>query len=172
MPYPDWAAEVDRSGDGSVRHFMTEPHTPAAIQFAATVPRWAYATDSLKEGIWRQDRAIALSSRYIQTNASHLLRYLTFDIDWPGAYFAASDGILPPPNWIAEDRQNGRAHLGYELAAPVAKSDAARVGPLRYLAAVERGMTRRLEADPGYAGFVTKNPLSQHWRTTWLSVST
>ena len=167
MTPPDFTA-VGNGPCGECRgHPVTGCYNLQAKQFAGAIPRRPYATDNPKEGIWRQNRAAALLSRYIQANASHLLRYIVMDVDRPGAYFAARDAILPAPNWIAENRDNGRAHLAYELAAPVTRSDAGHIAPLRYLAAVERGLTRRLEADPGYAGLVTKNPLHPDWRTGW-----
>ena len=43
---------------------------------------------------------------------------------------------------------------------PVHDRYAARQAPLRYLADVEHGMSRRLGADPSYAGVIVKNPLS------------
>ena len=42
---------------------------------------------------------------------------------------------------------------------------AARLKPLRYAAAVQRGMCAALGADRGYAGLVTKNPLHPRWQT-------
>ena len=103
-------------------------HDRQAERFAAAIPVRAYATNDLEEGIWKQDRAAALQSRYVQPNASKFVRYLCFDVDNPGAVFAARDGLLPPPTWTAENRANGLAHLGYELAVPVSKSNASRTG--------------------------------------------
>jgi len=137
------------------------------MRFEAAVPRVAYATDNLAKGISRQNRSAALEARYIQPNARYLIRYLIFDVDRPGAYFAACDAMLPPPHWIAENRENGRAHLAYELADPVPISDLARRAPMRFLAAIKCGFTRRLGADRGFVGLITKNPVHSHWRTEW-----
>ncbi len=38
---------------------------------------------------------------------------------------------------------------------------------MRYLAAVENSMIALMEADPGYSGLITKNPIHSHWRTYW-----
>jgi hypothetical protein len=38
---------------------------------------------------------------------------------------------------------------------------------MRYLAAVEAAMRAKLEADPGYSGLITKNPMHKAWRTFW-----
>ena len=70
------------------------------------------------------------------------------DCDHDAAVFSYDDGPLPPPNIITLIPDNGRGHLNYRLRAPVAKTDAARDRPLRYLAAIETCMIRRLDADP------------------------
>ena len=63
--------------------------------------------------------------------------------------------------------RTGHAHSAYLMAAPVATHSAARLEPLRFYAAVERGIARRLEADRQFAGLITKNPLHPHWRVEW-----
>jgi hypothetical protein len=50
---------------------------------------------------------------------------------------------------------------------PVAAHDAARQKPLKLLAAVERGLVRRLAADRAYSGLLAKNPLHPHWKVEW-----
>jgi hypothetical protein len=39
-----------------------------------------------------------------------------------------------------------------------------RLEPLRYLCAVEAAFRARLDADPGFSGLITKNPLHPMWR--------
>jgi hypothetical protein len=41
---------------------------------------------------------------------------------------------------------------------------------MRYLAAVEAAMRAKLDADPGYSGLITKNPMHKSWRTFWHPV--
>lgn len=50
---------------------------------------------------------------------------------------------------------------------PVARHSAARVSPLRFFAAVERGIGHRIGADPRYTGLIAKNPLHSDWRAYW-----
>ncbi|MGN5174429.1 replication initiation protein, partial [Aeromonas sp. 102P] len=71
------------------------------------------------------------------------------------------------PHWIAINPENGNYHLGYLLAAPVARTNAARLKPLRYLAAIEHVLAKRLGADMGYVGLITKNPVHSDWWTVW-----
>lgn len=71
---------------------------------------------------------------------------------------------LPVPTFIAVDRDNTRAHVGYALSSPVCTTDAARIGPMQYLAAVEYAYTAKIRADFAFSGPVSKNPLHPHWR--------
>ena len=120
------------------------------------LPRQPYASDNLEQdGIWRQSQRDAIRCKHIQHNGD-LVTWLTFDCDYDATAFSHRDVLVPPPNIITLNPDNGRGHLSYRLLAPVAKTDAARDRPLRYLAAIETGMTRRLDADPGCAGLVTK----------------
>jgi len=128
------------------------------------VPQRPYVSDDLRDGVWQTKKWPGLRLRYVQANGV-MIWCLIFDCDHDAAFTAAEDGILPPPNLVAMNPDNGRGHLTYLLDAPVPRTDAARVGPLRYLAMIERGMTRRLDADIGFAGLITKNPLHAEWRT-------
>ncbi len=150
--------------------FTASPATTQLVllDFETNLPRQPYASDNLEqEGIWRQSQHDALRCKHIQHNGGRVT-WLTFDCDHEAAAFSHRDGLLPPPNIITLNPDNGRGHLSYRLVAPVAKTDAAREKPLRYLAAIETGMTRRLDADPGYVGLVTKNPLHPDFRTCVL----
>nr|WP_323368286.1 replication initiation protein [Aeromonas hydrophila] len=77
---------------------------------------------------------------------------------------------LPAPHWISVNRTNGHAHIGYMLATPVARTSAARQKPLRYLAAIEHVLAKRLGADMGYSGLITKNPTHSDWLTVWHQI--
>jgi hypothetical protein len=87
--------------------------------------------------------------------------WLDFDIDRPDAYFAAEDGNVPPFNFVAVNPKNGHAHGVYLLAKPVHKFSAARRKPIDWAAAIERGIRRRLEADPAYSGISREEPVAR-----------
>lgn len=70
---------------------------------------------------------------------------------------------VPAPSWVALSPDKNSAHVGFELAIPVARHEHARLHPIRYLQAVERGLIEKMHGDPGYAGFLCKNPLSPAW---------
>ncbi len=71
----------------------------------------------------------------------------------------------PQPNRLVINQKNGHAHALYFLAAGVCRTSAARLKPLRYLSALEGALCRQLDADPSFAGLVTKNPLHDSWET-------
>lgn len=108
--------------------------------------------------------------RYIQANPPWLRSWLIFDVDRPGAALAWDDAHLPEPYWTSQNPENGHAHLCYGLDSPVLLGHHDRQRPMRYLAAVETAMRTKLEADPGYSGLITKNPMHKVWRTFWHPV--
>lgn len=102
---------------------------------------------------------------YIQHNPPCFISSLVFDVDRNDAYFAWSDANLPQPNWIAKNKKNGHAHLGYLLAAPVCTTHRAKQKIIEYAAKIEQGYSLALGADRGYSGLITKNPCHSTWDT-------
>ena len=100
----------------------------------------------------------------IQVNPPYLVNYLVFDIDQSDAYFAWFDAGLPPPTWIAKNPKNGHCHICYELKTAVCKTANAHLKPLRYLASIEYTYAKKLGADLGYVGLLTKNPVDRDWQ--------
>jgi hypothetical protein len=68
---------------------------------------------------------------------------------------------------VAVNPANGHALTAYLLRNPVHNFAGSRGSPLHYMAAVQRGLRRRLEADPRYVGLVAKNPYHPAWRVEW-----
>lgn len=122
-------------------------------------------SDDLNHGLWRASLDDALKQPYIQANPQRRIWALLFDVDRELAALSWEDARLPPPTWTAMNPKNGHAHLAYMLKAPVAKSDAARLKPLRLLARIQHAMTHALGADRGYTGLITKTPTYEGWRT-------
>ena len=129
---------------------------------------WPSATDNLAKGTYRQPRPRALQRRYIQANPSALLTSLVIDVDHEDALLRTLDTSrgIPVPSYIAQS-PSGRAHVGYVLEAPVCRTNSARLEPIKFAARVEAGLVNALDADRGYAGFLTKNPIHDHWDTFW-----
>jgi len=115
-------------------------------------------------------KQIALKFPYISVNPPKLKLWLPFDIDKEGGGLAWENAGLAMPNVSIVNRVNGHAHLLYGLDAPVATSQLARIGPLRYLAAIERAYLSKLMpygADAGFSGLMVKNPQNTSWRAFW-----
>lgn len=131
---------------------------------------WPSATDDLNKGTYRQPRAEALGRRYIQTNPSALITSLVIDVDHDDALLRVMEHEtgVPVPSYVAQS-PSGRAHVAYLLKAPVCRTDNARLEPMRFAARVERGLVNALSGDLGYAGFLTKNPVHEHWETFWAT---
>ncbi|MFM9938232.1 MAG: replication initiation protein [Hyphomicrobiaceae bacterium] len=138
-------------------------HPDARARFMELLPYKIYCTDDPRMGLTFLPREDAIKRTHIQLNPPWQLGWIIFDLDHSDARFRHSDNILPHPTFIAINRANGHAHAAYLLASPVAKHGRARGKPLIYFASVERGLRRRLGADPSYSGLIVKNPLHTHW---------
>lgn len=130
-------------------------------------PKKPYCSKDLSSGVVIRTRALALTFSYIQVN-DLMLKAVILDLDYPGAARAWLDQLTPPPTWIAESENTGHAHCAWVLTSPIPRTDAARLTPLRYFAAVEHSLGLAYKADPGYAGLLTKNPMRDDvWRVSW-----
>lgn len=127
--------------------------------FRDRLPWHGYATDNLQYGLRFLPVALAATKALVQYQARHSIAWLAYDIDDPLARFRWTDKLLPAPNIVALNQQNGHAHFFYALETPVHDYAKARPKPLRYLAAVDIALTLALEADPGFAKLIAKNPL-------------
>jgi len=135
--------------------------------FEQLLPKRPYCADDPSHGLLIRSRQHALAFSHIQLNAPMEARWLAFDVDRADAAFAWDEASLCAPNIVAVNPENGHAHLLWALTHPVHARYATRQAPLSYLADIERGMARRLGADPGYAGLIAKNPRSSLWRVNW-----
>ncbi|MGL5462875.1 MAG: replication initiation protein, partial [Aeromonas veronii] len=145
---------------------MVKPALQAAA-FVERLPRRPYCTDDPAQGLLIRPQATALAYRHIQHNPPPHVACLVFDVDSSDGYEAWKGAGLPAPNWITFNPKNSHAHYGYYLEAVVARTSAAKQKPLRYLAAIEHVLAKRLGADMGYAGLITKNPVHGDWWTIW-----
>ena len=95
--------------------------------------------------------------------------WVSFDVDRDDAYRAAEDAKLPAPTVISINPANGHGLLSFLLKTPVVRYDSGNRKPAEYLADIQRGMTRRMGADPSFNGIVLKNPLHGDWRSQWMT---
>lgn len=131
--------------------------------FSDRLPNKPYCTDDLAAGLQIRNKASATKRRYIQHNPPPVLAFMIYDLDRPNSALAWNDVNLPAPAWVSVNPENGHSHIAYGLIAPVARTDAARAAPLRLAAAIEVAYGAKLDADKGYSGLITKNPLHPHW---------
>jgi hypothetical protein len=116
--------------------------------FEELLPHRPYCSDDPGFGVMIRGRKYALRHSHVQLNGPGLQRFIVFDIDRPHAAFADEDCGVATPNVVAVNPANGHGHLLYALQNPVVTTPMGRNEPIRYLAAIERGMLRRLRADP------------------------
>jgi hypothetical protein len=140
----------------------------AKDRFIKCLPQTPYCSKNPKQdGVIIREKHKALAFPYIQLN-QRMKSYLPFDVDREGAAFSWEGAELPPPTIISINSDNGRAHLLYELNAPVCFPDHngngnPRKKPMEYFNAIYRSMCAKLDADCCYHGFITKNPLNNRW---------
>ena len=146
-----------QDGGGTIQLELFEQH----------LPERPYCSDNDHGAYVRiRPKQVALRYRYIQAQPPWIRVWLIFDYDQDAAWYAADRAGLPPPTIIVINRKNGHGHLFYAIRVPVRMEIwGGRLGPVRYMVAVEQAMTVRLGADPSYSGFICKNPLHKHWVT-------
>ncbi len=124
-------------------------------------------------GSFRVDPAVAWtfpSLEYARTGNSQAA--IVLDLDGADAaerlIEALIVGHVPEPNWTVLRTASGGLHVAWTLAHPVHNGDAARVAPIRTLARVSERFAEVLEADAGYSGVLSHNPMSAAQRGTGL----
>jgi len=132
------------------------------------LPHRPHATNCLDQGQYRMSREDALTMRYVEHSPHALLGSIVIDCDHPDAAMRAfqKPSDHPAPNWVAQS-PSGRAHLGWWLAAPVCRTDSARLQPLRFAQRIEAGLRTSVGGDFAYGGQLTKNPIHASWETIY-----
>ncbi|MCP5693721.1 replication initiation protein [Klebsiella pneumoniae] len=90
--------------------------------------------------------------------------WLGFDVDRVGAAIDWSDRNAPAPTLTITNPENGHAHLLYALQTSIRTAPDGKMKPLRYAAAVENALRKKLDADVGYSGLICKNPNHGYWK--------
>lgn len=128
-------------------------------------PRKPFCSDDPKKyGVRIRTFEHAKKRRLLQPNLPELVFRMVFDVDRPRQqepFFSWELAGLPPPNWIAQNPENGHCHLSYEMGYPVSLSEGSR--SRHYLSAVESTYGTALKADPNYPGNLVKNPSNKYW---------
>jgi len=135
--------------------------------YILTLPARPYCVATLGNRLRIRAAKTAIGYPMIQHNSPLTWRWMVFDIDSPNAYDRAEERGCPAPTFIALNRANGHAHLGYLLQSPVSAFDSSSRRAMGFYSDVERGLTHRLGADTAYPGFLSKNPVSETWTVDW-----
>jgi hypothetical protein len=133
------------------------------------LPQALRAADLCVDGARLLPRDDALRCAHLEFNTRACLGWLMFDLDAPDSFESWGRAGLPSPNFYAQNRSNGHGHLGYCLRRPVGLLGHSRRRPIELAADVQRGMTRRLGADPAYNNRLAKNPSHSRWASTWYA---
>ena len=140
-----------------------------SADFFKKLPKKPYCSYGKGTKTYIRTKKHAIQYPLVQVNHVHTVQYLIFDIDASDAYLHFFDENLPTPTWIAKNKKNGHCHVCYELKTPVCKTANAKLKPLRYLASIEYTYAKKLGADLGYVGLLTKNPVDRDWDVTVLN---
>jgi len=139
-------------------------HNAALELFNDRLPHKPYFSDDLHFGVRIAGKERAILAKYIQFNQPHAMFWLGFDVDRAGAAIDWSDRNAPAPTLTITNPENGHAHLLYALETSIRTAPDGKMKPLRYAAAVENALRKKLEADAGYSGLICKNPNHGHWK--------
>ena len=110
----------------------------------------------------------------IELRSANAWTAIVFDCDGAAGTERLIDSLdhddLPDPNWIVTRAGAGGSHAVYTLESPVLRNAEARPKPLRLLGAVTERIAEVIDADRGYTGVLTHNPVakpSAGLATTW-----
>ena len=127
-------------------------------------------------GSFRVMPAEAWGYRYLELNPANASSVLVLDCDDPETLLRVfppfgGPSELPQPNWISWNPKNHHGHVAYCLALSVQRNCASRRAPQTLLAAIADAYAARLDADDGYTGILSRNPMSRPHRgaarTSW-----
>lgn len=135
---------------------------PALDLFNDRLPHKPYFSDDLLFGVRIAGKERAILAKYIQFNQPHAMFWLGFDVDRAGAAIDWSDRNAPAPTLTITNPENGHAHLLYALKTSIRTAPDGKMKPLKYAAAVENVLRKKLCADIGYSGLICKNPNHAH----------
>ena len=135
-------------------------------QIQEYLPKKPYCTDDPRTGLLIRPRETALKHNYLQLNPPCTQWAMVFDLDYLTTPYIAQEANLPEPTFLVLNKKNLHSHMIYHLSNPICTTDAARMAPLRYAAAIETAYQTRLRSDPHYVGLISKNP----WKDDYWTV--
>lgn len=144
-----------------------QPQIELFPSFIGNLPTKPYCTDDLSTGLKIRPKDTALAFKYIQPNSPFYKHYFVLDLDYESALSEILYSLngVPMPNFVAENPQNGRLHAFFELKTPIYTTDASRQKPIMLANAIYLRLRELFNADVGYSGLISKNPMHEQWRT-------
>ena len=138
--------------------------SPALELFNERLPHKPYFSDDLHFGVRIAGKERAILAKYIQFNQPHAMFWLGFDVDRAGAAIDWSDRNAPSPTLTITNPENGHSHLLYALKTSIRTAPDGKMKPLKYAAAIENALRKKLDADACYSGLICKNPNHNYWK--------
>lgn len=144
----------------------------ALDSFQETLPKKPYCTNDLSQGLLIRPKEMAVNFKYLQPNHPYYQSYLILDLDYESSLVEILYSMtgIPVPNFLVENKENGRSHIFFNLKTPIYKTNASKLKPIIYANAVLKRLQSVFNADVGYSGLVAKNPMHDHWRASILRV--
>ena len=123
-----------------------------------------YCAD-VKQQLHKENKYFAQHKKYIQYNTDAFLNWVAVDVDHNIYIDDCISPNAPKPNLLVQNTENHKSHLFYLLENPVCKTENSHYFPLRFANDCRAGLTEFWDADKGFSGFVSKNPLSNKFIT-------
>ena len=166
---------MPQNGHHSV--YSTQGELELGIDFAPAIVREHGLRDAHLQPLvaWRKGQSFRVHARKawgypsLELRAGNSWPAVTLDCDVPSAvvdalyrnHHGGEGPALPRPNMVVERSSNSHCHASWFLSRPVHRGELARAAPLRKLARITEFYREALEADTGYAGVLTHNPLEE-----------
>ena len=100
----------------------------------------------------------------IELRAGNSWPSIVLDVDGANALYriveAVEHGEILTPNWSVTRKAGGGTHVIWNLERPVHRGEQARIAPLKALARVSEFYADAIQADSGYTGGLSHNPMS------------
>ena len=122
---------------------------------------------------WRESPLIAWSRGLIEmARTGNSYAAMIFDCDSRASVEIAASacvgtGPVPPPNFASARKASGHFQCGWFLRDPVHRGASARAKPLAFLGRVSEFYRAALQADPGFVGVLSYNPVHGDYSTTY-----
>ena len=148
-------------------HGLREAHTYPLVSRGKRLG-WAFSS-------FRVPAVEAWTYPEIELRTGNSAPCLVLDVDGANALerclWLVDHGKVREPNWMVTRRDGGGTHVVYTLERPVLTGPDMRAAPIRLLGRVAEYYSNVFEADPGYVGVLSHNPMARaHGRgfdTNW-----